>query len=83
MSAQLIDGKAISQQIKDELKDKCALLKEKGIDVTLAVILVGEDPLSLPPPRLAAAAALPAAACHLDVPGSLHEVNVQLLLPSR
>ncbi len=46
MSATIIDGKAISQQIKDELKDKCALLKEKGIDVTLAVILVGEDPAS-------------------------------------
>ncbi|MBQ3796315.1 MAG: bifunctional methylenetetrahydrofolate dehydrogenase/methenyltetrahydrofolate cyclohydrolase FolD [Butyrivibrio sp.] len=42
----LIDGKLISQQIKDELKEKTALLKEKGIEVTLAVILVGEDPAS-------------------------------------
>ena len=46
MSAQIIDGKLISQQIKDELKEKTALLKEKGIEVTLAVILVGEDPAS-------------------------------------
>ncbi len=46
MSAQLIDGKVISQQIKDELKEKTALLKEQGIEVTLAVILVGEDPAS-------------------------------------
>ncbi len=46
MSAQLIDGKAISQQIKDELKEKTALLKEQGTEVTLAVILVGEDPAS-------------------------------------
>ncbi len=46
MSATIIDGKAISQQIKDELKDKCAALAQKGIDVTLAVILVGEDPAS-------------------------------------
>jgi methylenetetrahydrofolate dehydrogenase (NADP+)/methenyltetrahydrofolate cyclohydrolase len=46
MSATIIDGKAISQQIKDELKDKTALLKKKGIEVTLAVILVGEDPAS-------------------------------------
>ena len=46
MSATIIDGKAISQQIKDELKEKTALLKEKGIEVTLAVILVGEDPAS-------------------------------------
>ncbi len=42
----IIDGKLISQQIKDELKEKTALLKEKGIEVTLAVILVGEDPAS-------------------------------------
>ena len=46
MSAQIIDGKAISSQIKDELKIKTAELKEKGIEVTLAVILVGEDPAS-------------------------------------
>ncbi len=46
MSANIIDGKAISQQIKDELKEKTALLKEKGVEVTLAVILVGEDPAS-------------------------------------
>ena len=33
MSAKIIDGKAISQQIKDELKEKTAALKEKGIEV--------------------------------------------------
>lgn len=44
--AELIDGKLISAQIKDECKDKVALLKEKGIEVTLAVIQVGEDPAS-------------------------------------
>lgn len=47
MSAEIIDGKLISQQVKDELKEKTALLKEKGIEVTLAVVLVGEDPASL------------------------------------
>lgn len=46
MSAQIIDGKAISQIIKDELKEKTARLKDQGIEVTLAVILVGEDPAS-------------------------------------
>ena len=46
MKAQIIDGKLISAQIKDELKEKTALLKEKGVEVTLAVILVGEDPAS-------------------------------------
>ncbi len=46
MSATIIDGKAISQQIKDELREKCAELKSKGTEVTLAVILVGQDPAS-------------------------------------
>lgn len=44
--AMLIDGKAISQQIKDELKEKAAKLKDAGVDVTLAVIQVGDDPAS-------------------------------------
>ncbi|MCR4648307.1 MAG: bifunctional methylenetetrahydrofolate dehydrogenase/methenyltetrahydrofolate cyclohydrolase FolD [Lachnospiraceae bacterium] len=44
--AELIDGKLISTQIKDECKEKVAALKEKGIEVTLAVIQVGDDPAS-------------------------------------
>ena len=44
--AYLIDGKAISQQIKDELRDEVAALKEKGILPCLAVIQVGKDPAS-------------------------------------
>lgn len=43
---QIIDGKAISVQIKDELKEKVAELKAQGKEVTLAVIQVGEDPAS-------------------------------------
>lgn len=43
---ELIDGKAISQQIKDEVKEKVAALKEQGVEVTLAVIQVGNDPAS-------------------------------------
>ncbi len=43
---QIIDGKKISAQIKDELKEKVALMKEQGITVTLAVIQVGNDPAS-------------------------------------
>ena len=41
-----IDGKMISAQIKDELKEKVAKLKEEGKTVTLAVIQVGNDPAS-------------------------------------
>lgn len=44
--AEIIDGKKISTELKDEVKEKVTALKEKGIDVTLAVILVGNDPAS-------------------------------------
>lgn len=44
--AQIIDGKKISAQIKDELKEQAAKLKEQGVEVTLAVIQVGKDPAS-------------------------------------
>ncbi|MBQ7934407.1 MAG: bifunctional methylenetetrahydrofolate dehydrogenase/methenyltetrahydrofolate cyclohydrolase FolD [Lachnospiraceae bacterium] len=42
----IIDGKAISQEIKDELKAQVAELKEQGVEITLAVIQVGNDPAS-------------------------------------
>lgn len=44
--AQIIDGKAISTQIKEELKEKVAAMKAEGTEVTLAVIQVGNDPAS-------------------------------------
>ena len=43
---QIIDGKAFSAQIKDELKEKVARMKEQGTQVCLAVIQVGDDPAS-------------------------------------
>lgn len=42
----IIDGKAISKQIKDEVKEKVAALKAQGVTVTLAVVQVGNDPAS-------------------------------------
>lgn len=42
----LIDGKAVSLKIKNEIREKTALLKEKGVVPTLAVIIVGDDPAS-------------------------------------
>lgn len=44
--AQIIDGKKISMEIKDEVKAKAEALTAKGIQPCLAVILVGEDPAS-------------------------------------
>ncbi len=43
---QVIDGKAVAAQIKDELKQKVAEMKKQGIRVCLAVIQVGDDPAS-------------------------------------
>ncbi len=46
MKAQIIDGKLISTQIKEELRLRTIELKKKGIVPGLAVILVGDDPAS-------------------------------------
>lgn len=43
---QIIDGKAISGAIKDELKNKVEELKAEGIRICLAVIQVGNDSAS-------------------------------------
>lgn len=43
---QIIDGKVISAQIKDELKEKVLAMKANGITLCLAVIQVGNDPAS-------------------------------------
>lgn len=43
---QIIDGKAISKQIKDELKAEVAQMKRKGTTICLATIQVGNDPAS-------------------------------------
>ena len=43
---QIIDGKKISAEIKDELKEKVTALKAEGKEITLAVIQVGNDPAS-------------------------------------
>lgn len=43
---QIIDGKKISQEIKDELKEKVSQLHAQGKKIALAVIQVGKDPAS-------------------------------------
>ena len=42
----LIDGKKISLEIKDEVKEEVARYKAEGREITLAVVLVGNDPAS-------------------------------------
>ena len=46
MAAQLLDGKAMSGVLREEIAQRVTALKEKGIHPGLAVILVGEDPAS-------------------------------------
>jgi methylenetetrahydrofolate dehydrogenase (NADP+)/methenyltetrahydrofolate cyclohydrolase len=46
MVAEIISGKEVSSEIKEELKGRIASLKEKGVIPGLVVILVGEDPAS-------------------------------------
>ncbi len=42
----LIDGKRISREIKDELRERMTELNARGVERCLAVIQVGSDPAS-------------------------------------
>lgn len=42
----LIDGKLVSAQVKEKVKREASILKEKGVEITLAVIIVGNDSAS-------------------------------------
>ena len=42
----IIDGKAVALNVKNQVKLECEALKEKGITPGLAVIIVGDDPAS-------------------------------------
>ncbi len=44
--AEIIDGKKISAEVKERVKEEVSALAEKGISVGLAVVIVGDDPAS-------------------------------------
>ncbi len=46
MSARIIDGKKIAQEVREKIKQEVEELKARGVKPGLAVILVGEDPAS-------------------------------------
>lgn len=46
MSAQLIEGKKIAQEMREEIKERTSALAAQGIVPGLGVVLVGEDPAS-------------------------------------
>ena len=46
MTAQLIDGNALSKQLRTEVASRAQALKAKGVTPGLAVVLVGDNPAS-------------------------------------
>ena len=46
MTADIIDGKAIAAQIRQEVKEEASALMAKGVTPGLATVLVGDDPAS-------------------------------------
>lgn len=46
MTAQLIDGNALSRQLRTEVAQRTAALKSRGVTPGLAVVLVGDNPAS-------------------------------------
>ena len=46
MTAQLIDGNALSRQLRADVAQRAAALKARGVTPGLAVVLVGDNPAS-------------------------------------
>ena len=46
MTAQLIDGNALSRQLRAQVSERVAALKARGVTPGLAVVLVGDNPAS-------------------------------------
>jgi len=47
MTATIIDGRAISREIRDELRQRVEALKQKGVTPGLAFVLAGDNPASM------------------------------------
>ncbi len=47
MTAQTIDGKALAAEVRAEVAQRVAAVKARGVQPTLAVILVGDNPASM------------------------------------
>ena len=44
--AKIIDGKAVSAKVKEQVRKEAETLREKGIEIGLAVVIVGDNPAS-------------------------------------
>ena len=78
MTARIIDGKAISQEIRGEWKLRAEALKARGITPGLAVIIVGEDPASkvYVGNKIKACAELGIYSKHIELPGDTSEAKL-------
>lgn len=47
MTAEIIDGEAIAQEVRDELRPRVEALRQRAVTPGLAVVLVGENPASV------------------------------------
>lgn len=43
---QILNGKLVSQSVKDRIREETAVIRSQGQEITLAVIIVGDDPAS-------------------------------------
>jgi methylenetetrahydrofolate dehydrogenase (NADP+)/methenyltetrahydrofolate cyclohydrolase len=78
MTARIIDGKAISQEVRAEWKLRADALKARGITPGLAVIIVGEDPASkvYVGNKIKACAELGIFSKHIELPGDTSEATL-------
>ena len=78
MTARIIDGKAISQEVRGEWKLRTEALKARGITPGLAVIIVGEDPASkvYVGNKIKACAELGIYSKHIELPGDTTEATL-------
>ena len=78
MTARIIDGKAISHEVRAEWKLRADALKARGITPGLAVIIVGEDPASkvYVGNKIKACAELGIYSEHIELPGDTSEAEL-------
>ena len=78
MTARIIDGKAISQEVRGEWKLRAEALKARGVTPGLAVIIVGEDPASkvYVGNKIKACAELGIYSRHIELPGDTSEASL-------
>jgi len=78
MTAHIIDGKAIAQEVRNEWKAHATSLKARGITPGLAVIIVGEDPASkvYVGGKIKACAELGLHSEHIELPADTSEADL-------